>query len=68
MRYNSFAFDASMALDAQNNWRQLCREAVAEKDPDKLLRIAMAINREFDQQQKKKVAAFLQNMDKPKAA
>jgi len=57
-----------MALDAQNNWRQLCREAVAEKDPDKLLRIAMAINREFDQQQKKKVAAFLQNMDKPKAA
>jgi len=57
-----------MALDAQNNWRQLCREAVAEKDPDKLLRIAMAINREFDQQQKKKVAAFLQNMDKPKTA
>ena len=57
-----------MALDAQNNWRQLCREAVAEKDPDKLLRIAMEINREFDQQQKKKVAAFLQNMDKPNAA
>jgi len=56
--------EASLSLGAQYNWRQLCREAVAEKDPDKLLRIATEINREFDQQQKKKVAAFLQSMDK----
>ena len=53
-----------MMLDARNNWQKLCREAVAEKDPDKLLRIATEINREFDQQQKKQVAAFLQSMDK----
>ncbi len=64
---DSFALEASMMLDARNNWQKLCREAVAEKDPDKLLRIATKINREFDHQQKKQVAAFFENMDKKTA-
>jgi len=64
---DSFALEASMMLDARNNWQKLCREAVAEKDPDKLLRIATAINREFDHQQKRQVASFFENMDKKTA-
>jgi hypothetical protein len=45
-----------MAEDAQKNWQELCREAIDEKDPDKLMAIVTELNRVLEGQENKKVA------------
>ena len=60
-------WEASMNQDARKDWRNLCREAVAERDPAKLIAIVDELNRELDEEQKKKAAAFLQKVDKKTA-
>ncbi|HEU0049325.1 MAG TPA: hypothetical protein VFQ43_17195 [Nitrososphaera sp.] len=49
-----------MTQDARKDWRDLCRAAVAESDPAKLIAIVNELNRELDEEQKKKAAAFRQ--------
>jgi len=56
-----------MTQDARKDWRNLCREAVAERDPYKLIAIVDELNRELDEEQKKKAAVFLQKTDKKRA-
>ena len=56
-----------MTQDARKDWRNLCREAVAEKDPAKLIAIVKELNRELDEEQKKKAAVFLQKVDQKTA-
>src|SRR5712692_1885423 len=41
-------WEASMTQDARKDWRNLCREAVAERDPYKLIAIVDELNRELD--------------------
>src|SRR6266699_1949509 len=53
--------------DARKDWRDLCREAVAESDPAKLIAIVNELNRDLDEEQKKKTAVFLQKLDKKRA-
>ena len=48
-----------MTEDARKDWRHLCREAVAETDPARLIAIVNELNRELDETQKKKAAVFL---------
>ena len=60
-------WEASMTQDARKDWRNLCREAVAEKDPAKLIAIVDELNRELDKEQKKKAAVFLQKVDQKTA-
>ena len=55
-----------MTHDARKDWR-LCREAVAESDPAKLIAIVNELNRELDEEKKKKAAVFLQKIDKKRA-
>jgi len=56
-----------MTQDARKDWRDLCREAIAETDPTKLIAIVNELNRELDEAQKKKAAVFLQQIDKRRA-
>ncbi len=56
-----------MTHDARKDWRDLCREAVAESDPAKLIAIVNELNRELDEEKKKKAAVFLQKIDKKRA-
>ena len=56
-----------MTHDARKDWRDLCREAVAEADPARLIAIVNELNRELDEAQKKKTAVFLQKLDKKRA-
>ncbi len=56
-----------MTQDARKDWRNLCREAVAERDPYKLIAIVDELNRELGEEQKKKAAVFLQKIDKKTA-
>jgi len=56
-----------MTQDARKDWRNLCREAVAERDPAKLMAIVNEINRQLNEEQKKKAAVFLQKVDKKTA-
>ena len=56
-----------MTHDARKDWRDLCREAVAESDPAKLIAIVNELNREIDEEKKKKAAVFLQKIDKKRA-
>ncbi len=56
-----------MTQDARKDWRNLCREAVSERDPYKLIAIVDELNRELDEEQKKKAAVFLQKIDKKTA-
>ena len=49
-----------MTQDARKDWRDLCRAAVAVSDPAKLIAIVNELNRELDEEQKKKAAAFRQ--------
>ena len=60
-------WEASMTQDARKDWRNLCREAVAERDPAKLIAIVDELNRELDEEQKKKAAVFLQKVDQKTA-
>jgi len=53
-----------MTQDARKDWRNLCREAVAERDPYKLIAIVDELNRELDEE---KAAVFLQKIDKKTA-
>src|SRR6266496_1977776 len=56
-----------MTHDARKDWRDLCREAVAESDPANLIAIVNELNRELDEEKKKKAAVFLQKIDKKRA-
>ncbi len=56
-----------MTQDARKDWRDLCREAVAETDPARLIAIVNELNRELDEAQKKKAAVYLQQIDKRRA-
>ena len=56
-----------MTHDARKDWRDLCRETVAESDPAKLIAIVNELNRELDEEKKKKAAVFLQKIDKKRA-
>jgi len=56
-----------MTHDARKDWRDLCREAVAESDPAKLIAIVNELNRELDEEKKKKAEVFLQKIDKKRA-
>ena len=53
-----------MTQDARKDWRDLCREAVAETNPARLIAIVNELNRELDEAQKKKAAVYLQQIDK----
>src|SRR5437870_7781359 len=65
-RYISL-WETSVTQDARKDWRNLCREAVSERDPYKLIAIVDELNRELDEEQKKKAAVFLQKIDKKTA-
>ena len=56
-----------MIQDARKDWRNLCREAVAERDPAKLIAMVNELNRELDEEQEKKAAAVQQRVDKKTA-
>ena len=56
-----------MTQDARKDCRDLCREAVAETDPARLIAIVNELNRELDEAQKKKAAVYLQQIDKRRA-
>ena len=43
-----------MTQDARKNWRDLCREAVAESDPAKLIAIVNELNRELDEEKRRR--------------
>src|SRR5437867_6617662 len=60
-------WETSVTQDARKDWRNLCREAVSERDPYKLIAIVDELNRELDEEQKKKAAVFLQKIDKKTA-
>ena len=59
--------ETSVTQDARKDWRNLCREAVSERDPYKLIAIVDELNRELDEEQKKKAAVFLRKIDKKTA-
>jgi hypothetical protein len=50
-----------MSQDARKDWRKLFREAIEERNPDKLMEIVTDLNQ---QQEKQKVATFLQEVDR----
>jgi hypothetical protein len=53
-----------MSQDARKAWRKLCREAIEERNPDKLMEIVTDLNQQQEEQEKQKVATFLQEVDK----
>jgi len=43
-----------MTQDARKDWRDLCRAAVAESDPAKLIAIVNELNRELDEKKRRR--------------
>lgn len=45
--------DEYMRGETEERWRQLCEQAVRERDPDKLLKLTQEINRVLEEKEKR---------------
>jgi hypothetical protein len=57
-----------MSQKGPRDWRELCRQAAEEPDPEKLMDLIVELNRALDEHNKKRKGAFENTRDKEQSS